>query len=93
MALNISPATSDKLLQKHQVDAKEVEECFYNKVAGELTDDREQHRTDPPTRWFIAETNKGRLLKVCYVQIGDVIHIKTAYEPNDTEIYIYSQKG
>jgi len=56
---------------------------------------REEHRTNPPTHWFLAETCYGRLLKVVFVPDtnGKDIYIKTAYEPNETEIRIYRIHG
>lgn len=60
-----------------------------------LEDAREEHRTHPPTQWFIAQTDTGRRLKVVFVEDVDAgaIHIKTAYESNATEEKIYGQHG
>jgi len=58
-----------------------------------LIDDREDNRTDPETLWFIAETNKGRLLKVCFMFMDGNVHIKTTYEPNEVEIEVYETHG
>jgi hypothetical protein len=38
--------------------------------------------TDPPTLWFLARTNRNRLLKVVYIQRGLKIYLRTCYEPN-----------
>jgi hypothetical protein len=43
--------------------------------------------------WFIASTHKGRWLKIVYIQINEVLHLKTAYEPNDVEIKLYKTYG
>lgn len=44
----------------------------------------------PPTQWFIAETNQGRLLKIVFIEFDSgEICIKTAYEPNKKEQEIY----
>ncbi|MGL5949401.1 MAG: hypothetical protein ACRCYV_10320 [Aeromonas sp.] len=93
----VSSAIRKKLLDKHQVTAEEIEQAFANRERALLYDAREQHQTDPRTQWFIAETDYGRLLKVCFIYQartdgtgGDVI-IKTAYAPNSTEIHIYQQ--
>jgi hypothetical protein len=59
----------------------------------ELEDTREDHATDPPTRWFIARTNHRRLLKLAYVCRGNNIYIRTAYEPNAVELSIYRLHG
>lgn len=89
----ISSRIDDKLDDKHRVTQAEVEQCFDNRCGYNLMDDREHHRTDPPTLWFIAETLKGRLLKIVFVYRDGNIHLKSAYEPNDEEIRIYETKG
>ena len=59
---------------------------------GLLEDTRENNKTQPPTRWFIAETDHGRLLKVVFVRRDDgYIYLKTAYEPNEVEVNIYEK--
>jgi uncharacterized DUF497 family protein len=85
----VSDATRDKSLSKHQVNMREVEMCFENRDGATLIDTREDHRTDPPTQWFIAETNQGRMLIVCFVLKAGVCPLKTAYEPNAEECRIY----
>jgi hypothetical protein len=92
-ALVISPEVLAKIEKKHFIERKEVEQCFLTREGGLLIDDREQHRTDPPTQWFLARTNRGRLLKIVFVQNGPTIQLKTAYEPNQTEIDIYRAKA
>ncbi|WP_298292238.1 ADP-ribosyl-(dinitrogen reductase) hydrolase [Thiomonas sp.] len=87
--LNISSKVLEKLAAKHNVCRREVEQCFENIAGDLLQDNREDHRTDPPTLWFIARTNKNRLLKVVYIQKGDKITLRTCYEPNEEEIRIY----
>jgi len=84
-----------KLKDKHGVVLEEIEQCFYNRTGRFLEDAREEHRTHPPTQWFIAETDTGRRLKVVFVDDVDagVIHIKTTYEPNATEEKIYGRHG
>lgn len=93
MNISIDKEIEDKLRDKHQVELKEVAECFQNMEGELLIDNREQHKTNPPTNWFIAETNHKRLLKVCFMQIGDKVHIKSAFEPNDDELRIYNKYG
>ncbi|WP_242602107.1 hypothetical protein [Legionella yabuuchiae] len=66
-SLIISQSISDKLSYKHGVVRTEVEECFLNRSKGLLEDIRENNVTNPPTQWFISETNKGRKLKVVFV--------------------------
>ncbi len=89
MALNISPKVKAKLQQKHNVTEDEINECFATRENSFLVDTREDHLTDPPTQWFISETYYGKKLKVVFIlsEAGDV-EIKTAYQPNDAEIYI-----
>jgi hypothetical protein len=70
-----------------------VEQCFENRVGNYVADDREDHRTDPPTLWFIAPTNTDRLLKVAFMFIDGAVHIKSAFEPYASEIKDYDEKG
>lgn len=88
----ISDELRAKLAAKHDVGKPEVMQCFANLTGKLLTDPREEHRTDPPTLWFIAPTNKGRLLKVCYVPRGD-FYLRTCYPPNEVELAIYRKHG
>ena len=87
----ISESVLAKLQRKHNVDRREVEQCFENIAGPLLYDDREDHKSDPPTVWFISKTNANRLLKIAYIQRGKMITIRTCYEPNDAEIKIYSR--
>ncbi|MEO9204911.1 MAG: ADP-ribosyl-(dinitrogen reductase) hydrolase [Gammaproteobacteria bacterium] len=83
---------AEKLLKKHRVTIIEVGECFLNRIHGLLEDTRLDHRTEPPTLWFIAETDHGRLLKVVFIEHTDgTYEIKTAYEPNENEVKIYER--
>lgn len=91
MPIIISDKIRAKLLAKHNVSEKEVHECFINRDGGIFIDDTEDHQTDPPTMWFLAETNHCRVLKVCYVQRGKQIFIKTAYDANTSAISLYEQ--
>jgi len=86
-----------KLAEKHGVTADDVRQCFENRDGGFLEDDREQHRTDPPTQWFIGETNQRRKVKVVFIQrqtaSGVRIDIRSAFPPNEEEIRIYEKFG
>ena len=62
----ISATVSSKLEQKHNVSREEESQCFDNRCGMFLIDDREDHRRDPPTLWFVADTRVGRLLKMCF---------------------------
>ncbi|MBL8474157.1 MAG: hypothetical protein KF778_15950 [Rhodocyclaceae bacterium] len=89
----ISASVIEKLCTKHRVERREIEQCFANRSGGYLQDTREDHQTTPPTLWFGARTNKGRLLKVVFIYIDGNIHIKSAFEPNAKEISIYERCG
>ena len=88
----LSDKIAKKLKEKHQVDRCEIVECFVNMSpeAHFLEDSREQHRTDPPTQWFIAETNHGRELKVVFVLEDGKIFVKSAFPPNEAERVIFA---
>ena len=83
----------EKLRSKHKVDVSEVRQCFLNRSGKLLFDTREEHKTTPPTLWFIAPTNRNRLLKIVYIQDSYKVLLKSAYEPNDMECSIYRQFG
>lgn len=91
--LIISDAILSKLRAKHNVERREVEQCFQNVCGAYLTDDREEHRSDPPTLWFIAPTNRGRKLKVAFVFRDGKIYLRTAYEPEPEAQRIYDAKA
>ena len=91
MALVIRPSTKKKLLERHNVSEKEILEYFLNRDREALDDTREENKTDPPTKWIIAETNHLRELKLVFiVKDGNTI-LKTAYEPNQEEVWIYNR--
>jgi hypothetical protein len=88
----ISETTAQKLLEKHHVFEDEVIECFQTRSKKPLIDNREEHRTHPPTEWFIAETYAGRRLKVVYIQLSSTkCVIRTTYPPSDLEEEMYEQ--
>lgn len=80
-----------KLEDRHQVQELEVRECFLNDHGPYLVDDREGHRTDPPTLWFLGETHRGRILKIIFVHRGGNIYLKSAYDANDNSKRIYKR--
>ena len=88
--LRISEAVLEKLKTKHNVTRREVEQCFENKCGLLLMDDREEHRTDPPTLWFVAPTNTGRLLKIIFIFRDGLVHLRSAYGANDEVQRIYN---
>lgn len=90
--LFISDWVKEKLsMPDRNITEIEVEEAFYNSSGKYLIDIREEHKTHPSTYWFISETYEGRLLKICFIIYHNkrIINIKTAYEPDDTEVRIY----
>ena len=88
----ISEATARKLKEKHSVAEHEVLECFQNRIKPTLIDKREEHKTYPPTQWFIAKTNSGRHLKIVFIQISSTeFVIRTAYSPDKTEERLYER--
>lgn len=94
MTLIVSVEIEKKLLNKHNVQKQEVIECFANRDGEFLIDDREEHKTNPPTYWFIAQTDYGRRLRVYFVprpnRNGGVdIYLKTALEPKQHHIDLY----
>lgn len=93
MGIVISPKILAKLEAKHNVGERDVHQCFDNRTGLLLFELRDEHQTDPPTRWFVAPTNKGILLKVCFVTRDGDQYIRTAYPPDALELYIYRTKG
>lgn len=91
--LIISPTICTKLKEKHQVTPKEITQCFENCDGEYLKDTREKHKTEPPTLWFIAETNAGRRLKVVFILKGGEVIVKTVYAANSEEIRIYETQA
>jgi uncharacterized DUF497 family protein len=90
--LKISQRILSKLKEKHCIEIEEVWECFINRMGGFLEDTRLHNKTEPPTLWFIAETNKRRLLKIVFIELANrQYELKTAYEPNDKEVNIYEK--
>ena len=101
MAFVISPRIRKKLAEKHNVSEDEIRQCFTNVEGTYIRDTREEHRTDPASHWFVAETNQRRVPKVVFlarkIETPDgpkvQIEIKTAYEANSAEISIYDRIG
>ena len=92
MSIHFSDKVRLKLAVKHNIQPHEVEECFCNREKGFLTDTREDHKTNPPTQWFIAETDYGRELKVVFILMDNgEIFIKSAFTPNAIEKDIYDR--
>lgn len=92
--LKISEWVLFKLDIKHGVSPDEIEQCFMNREKGFLFDIRLEHKTNPPTQWFVAKTDQGRTLKIVFIKLfNGMYEIKTAYEPNLKEVNIYEKKA
>lgn len=91
--LVISEAILTKLRTKHGVERREVEQAFENKCGIFLTDPREDHKSDPPTVWFVAPTNQGRQLKIAFIFRDGKIFLRTAYDADQISQNIYDAKG
>jgi uncharacterized DUF497 family protein len=89
MPLIVSSKIRDKLAAKHQVTVDEVRQAFADRPDYVVLDEREEHASDPPTVWFVASTDSGRLLKVVYVQRGADIYLRTAYPANAEEVRLF----
>lgn len=95
MAIYFSKRVGAKLARDdHNVTLKEIEECFHNCCPPIfLYDTRAEHKSDPPTQWFVAPTNHNRLLKVMFCRVGTDFEIKSAYEANERVIDLYRRRG
>lgn len=91
--LIISANVLVKLRDKHDVSVREIEQCFENKCGVYLEDNREDHQTDPPTLWFVAPTNRDRLLKVVLMFFDGNVHIKSAFDADEASMQIYEAHG
>jgi hypothetical protein len=93
VAVIISKKINAKLAERHGVAEHEVLGCFANRDGKMLLDSREKHASNPPTLWFIAETNQGRKLKVIFIQEGGDVYLRSAFPPDDNELRIYNKYG
>ena len=91
--LRISQQVLEKLQQKHGVSRREVEQCFENKCGLYLVDDREDHRSDPPTLWFVAPTSQGRLLKIIFIYRDYQVHLRSAFDADPAVQRLYDDKA
>jgi hypothetical protein len=91
MILHMSDQVEEKL-RKRGINQIQLLECFGNQTRSALIDEREEHKTDPPTLWFIAENDSGRCLKDVFIQLTALdVFIKSAYEPDANESRIYQK--
>lgn len=82
-----------KLTQKHGIGFSEVVEAFANRQGKILEELRTRHRTNPPTLWFISETDYGIKLKVIFVPTDFGPEIKSAYPADMEAMRIYAKYG
>lgn len=94
MQLVASSKVIEKIRNVHSVEMEEVEEAWFLHNGALLEDLREEHKTNPPTVWFIAETMSGRKLKVVLVidRKKGFAALRTAYEPDQIEVDLYESK-
>jgi len=94
MSIILSQKIRDKIADdKHRVTERDIRECFANTTRGFVEDDREEHRTDPATMWFVSENNYGRRIKVMFVIREGDIYIKSAYPATDVVSAMYARKS
>ena len=95
LKLYISPKVEKKIKDKHSVAVWEVREVWdqYNGIT--LEDNREPHRSDPATLWFVAATKGLRILKVIFVPRDDIetAFLRSCYEADPNAIRIFRNKG
>lgn len=94
--LVFAESIKEKLSQKiPPVSVVEVEEAFSQWDGWWVEDDRHEHRSDPPTYWFLAETFDGRLLKVVIKPLknSNRAYVRTAYDADTMEIYVYEKQA
>ncbi|MCB5227646.1 ADP-ribosyl-(dinitrogen reductase) hydrolase [Alishewanella sp. 16-MA] len=91
MAIYISDKVKNKIQEKHGLTLDEVYEAISGRLAGFLADTREEHKSDPPTYWFIGSTDFGKKIKVAFIYKDDTLIIRTAYEANPRELAIYNK--
>lgn len=92
MNIFISDATRNKIEHKHGLTEEDITEAFANWDGRPQADTREEHKTDPETLWFVAETNRGVNIKVVYVLYPDGrLYIKSAYKPSSSVIDLYNK--
>ncbi len=78
-------AIVDKIISKHQVDPREVEDCFSNipyKVK----------RADEEKYYFLGQTNGGRYIAVVFVWEGRKVKVITARDMTFSERRYFKQK-
>ncbi|MCH9269040.1 hypothetical protein [Pantoea ananatis] len=95
MKLVLSPAIRQKLKSKNPpITEDDVIQAFSNRDGKYLEDTREDHKSNPPTQWFVSQTDYGLKLKVVFIYRPDKgVFIRSAYQANADEIRIYEKYG
>lgn len=88
MTIRISPGILAKITSRG-IRVIEIEQCFLNRDGGFCEDTRAHHLTNPLTKWFVAETDKGRALKLMFVATDDGVDLKSAYDATAEVSRIY----
>lgn len=95
MALIVPPGIAAKIAADDHgnVTEKEVQECFANHTGGYCYDKRPQHLDGDgkPSPWFVAKTNRGRILKIMFVRDGRDLYLKSAYPATDRVQQIFKR--
>lgn len=92
MRLVMTEAIREKIWNEHHVSEWEVNEAWNNGHSGPwFIDDRERHKTNPPTVWTLSTTDLGRLLKLVVIphKVKGIAILRTSYEPDDDEVSLY----
>lgn len=62
---------------------EEVREYYANRAGPWFKDSRDDHQTEPPTKWFVSMTDRCRVLKIVFVEYPGFCAIKSAFEPRE----------
>jgi hypothetical protein len=93
--LIISPKIQQKIADPSHgsLTERDVRECFMNRCGRVCLDDREEHKTDPVTKWFVASNHQGRALKIVYVEDDEHVYLKSAYPATKTIEDMFNRKA
>lgn len=93
--ISVSHEVIKKLETEHDVSIEEIEEAFFNSSEPYPIDKRPEHKTTPPTQYFIAPTFSGRYLKVVFIlRLSEQkMIIKTAFDPEPIDFIKYLEAG
>jgi hypothetical protein len=85
---------SDDVLKKiaeRNIVPTDIAQCFQNREFGYCDDSRAKHLTNPITKWFVAPTDRGRVLKIMFVPDKGGVDLKSAYDATDEICRIYKK--